>query len=331
METLIMKSAFGSTLYGTNTPESDMDYKGIFIPDARSLILGNAKTHYSSNTSNKNQKNTADDIDLEMYSLKYFIELAIKGETIALDMIHTPSNMIVDYDLFEPWDFIHKNRAKFYTTDMKAYLGYVRKQASKYGIKGTRVAAMRLVWEAIENLPIVKPNPGYRGFLATTVEDIRKELPINEYCKFVICPKTGNEFYEVMGSKHQLTIKLKEFKQKIQIEWEKYGERARLAEKNEGVDWKAMHHAIRGGQQLREIYETGDLLYPLKEKEYLKDIKAGKIDFKEISEYLEELVADVDRLSIQANKNGMPAKVDTSFWENFVFDVYHDHIKKHLK
>ena len=24
METLIMKSAFGSTLYGTNTPESDM-------------------------------------------------------------------------------------------------------------------------------------------------------------------------------------------------------------------------------------------------------------------------------------------------------------------
>lgn len=340
MQRLVMQSLFGSSLYGTATPESDVDYKGIYIPPARNLILGNAKSHYSQNTSGKNQKNTADDIDLEMYSLQYFIQLAVKGETIALDMIHTPSEKIVDYDFIEPWDFIVENRSKFYTTDMKAYLGYVKKQAAKYGIKGTRMAALRQVWDAIKDLETeyyITPGQALResDFSCAKhvncrrfykVADVVSQLPINDYCKISTCPKTGNQFYDVMGVKHQLTIKLSELKQKVSTEWEKYGERARQAERNEGIDWKAMHHAIRGGRQLQEIYSTGDLNYPLVNSEELLAIKQGKFEFKYVSELLEWLIADVDRLAIEAGKNGMPAKVDTDFWESFVHEVYRDHI-----
>lgn len=340
MERLVMQTIFGSKLYGTSTPESDTDIKGIYIPSTKDILMGNGDLHYTRNTSSVHQKNSAEDTDLEMFSLQNFVKLAIKGETIALDMIHT--NCIVDHDFMEPWDFIYQNRAKFYTTDMKAYLGYVKKQAAKYGIKGTRMAALRQVWDAIKDLPTeyyVTPQEALRevDFSAAKhinckryrkVAEYREKLPLNEYCKLSICPKTGNEFYEVMGSKHQLTIKMSELKQKIQTEWDKYGERARLAEKNEGIDWKALHHAVRGGFQLAEIYSTGDLQYPLKDRELLLTIKKGEMPFKEVSQLLEDLISDVDRLSFEAGKNGMANKVDQHFWDNFVHNVYYDHVKE---
>ena len=37
---VIMKTVFGSHLYGLSTPESDMDFKGVFVPTAREIILG---------------------------------------------------------------------------------------------------------------------------------------------------------------------------------------------------------------------------------------------------------------------------------------------------
>lgn len=38
----IVRIKFGSHLYGTDTPASDLDYKSVHIPDARDIILGTA-------------------------------------------------------------------------------------------------------------------------------------------------------------------------------------------------------------------------------------------------------------------------------------------------
>jgi predicted nucleotidyltransferase len=35
----IVRVQHGSHLYGTNTPSSDMDYKGVHIPNGRAIIL----------------------------------------------------------------------------------------------------------------------------------------------------------------------------------------------------------------------------------------------------------------------------------------------------
>ena len=37
---VIMLCRFGSHLYGTDTPESDTDYKGIFMPTKEMVLLG---------------------------------------------------------------------------------------------------------------------------------------------------------------------------------------------------------------------------------------------------------------------------------------------------
>ena len=326
----VMKGYFGSHLYGTSTPESDVDFKEIFVPHPRDILLGTAMNHTNLNTNNTATKNTKDDVDHELYSLKYFFKLAAEGETVALDMIHTPADLVVKSDLPDVWKFIQDNRSRFYTTNMKAYLGYVRKQASKYGVKGSRLAALRGVLAIVNQISeqwVDYQEDGSTKQRRTKVEDIKHRLPENEFCEWVFHnhEKTGPQtFYTVLGRKYQTTLSLIELKQSLNKLDAEYGERARKAEANEGIDWKALSHAYRAGYQLKEIYQTGDLVYPLKNASIIKAIKAGDMPFKVVQGLLENTVDEVEVLAIQAAKNGMPEKVDMKFWDKFVEEVYLD-------
>ncbi|AYR04011.1 nucleotidyltransferase [Escherichia phage OLB35] len=325
----IMKGYFGSHLYGTSTPESDVDFKEIYVPHARDILTGNVKEHMSKNTNNTSSKNTKDDVDHELYSLKYFFKLAADGETVALDMLHTPPSLVVKSDLPDVWKYIQDNRSRFYTTNMKSYLGYVRKQASKYGVKGSRLAVLRQAlkrsneWgQYFDNGAVIR------------LSHMKNVLPIGEFASWVETEneKTGKQtFYNLLDRKFQDTLTNKEFNAILVKLEENYGERARKAEANEGIDWKALSHACRGGLQLLEIYKTGDLVYPLQDAPFILDVKLGKHTFKTVQEFLEDIVDQVEHASEQAAKNGMQQKVDMSFWDDFLEQVYLENHNSYYK
>ncbi len=325
----IMKGYFGSHLYGTSTPESDVDFKEIYVPHARDILTGNVKEHMSKNTNNTSSKNTKDDVDHELYSLKYFFKLAADGETVALDMLHTPPSLVVKSDLPNVWKYIQDNRSRFYTTNMKSYLGYVRKQASKYGVKGSRLAVLRQAlkrsneWgQYFDNGAVIR------------LSHMKNVLPVGEFASWVETEneKTGKQtFYNLLDRKFQDTLTNKEFNAILVKLEENYGERARKAEANEGIDWKALSHACRGGLQLLEIYKTGDLVYPLQDAPFILDVKLGKHTFKTVQEFLEDIVDQVEQASEQAAKNGMQQKVDMSFWDDFLEQVYLENHNSYYK
>ena len=325
----IMKGYFGSHLYGTSTPESDVDFKEIYVPHARDILTGNVKEHMSKNTNNTSSKNTKDDVDHELYSLKYFFKLAADGETVALDMLHTPPSLVVKSDLPDVWKYIQDNRSRFYTTNMKSYLGYVRKQASKYGVKGSRLAILRQAlkrsneWgQYFDNGAVIR------------LSHMKNVLPVGEFASWVETEneKTGKQtFYNLLDRKFQDTLTNKEFNAILVKLEENYGERARKAEANEGIDWKALSHACRGGLQLLEIYKTGDLVYPLQDAPFILDVKLGKHTFKTVQEFLEDIVDQVEQASKKAAKNGMQQKVDMSFWDDFLEQVYLENHNSYYK
>ncbi|QHR76556.1 thioredoxin [Escherichia phage moskry] len=325
----IMKGYFGSHLYGTSTPESDVDFKEIYVPHARDILTGNVKEHMSKNTNNTSSKNTKDDVDHELYSLKYFFKLATDGETVALDMLHTPQSLVVKSDLPDVWKYIQDNRSRFYTTNMKSYLGYVRKQASKYGVKGSRLAVLRQAlkrsneWgQYFDNGAVIR------------LSHMKNVLPVGEFASWVETEneKTGKQtFYNLLDRKFQDTLTNKEFNAILVKLEENYGERARKAEANEGIDWKALSHACRGGLQLLEIYKTGDLVYPLQDAPFILDVKLGKHTFKTVQEFLEDIVDQVEQASERAAKNGMQQKVDMSFWDDFLEQVYLENHNSYYK
>ena len=56
---IIVQMLFGSHLYGTNTPNSDTDMKGIFMPEANQILLGNIPKCMNFNTKkNSSEKNS---------------------------------------------------------------------------------------------------------------------------------------------------------------------------------------------------------------------------------------------------------------------------------
>ena len=330
---IVMETVFGSHLYGLNTPTSDKDYKGIFLPHPRDILLGKAPKTIDTSTGDKSSKNTVDDIDRQLYSLPKFISLACDGDTVALDMLHADDSKLIANS--EIWQYIRANRWRFYTTELTGLFGYVRKQAAKYGVKGSRLAALREVYDVLQDTPnsrIVRM-PSNLGDATHNIKvgEVSHTFPTNEFCRFTRDEtlKSGcQDFYEVLGRKFQSTITVAEMKKSVYKLWDEYGERARQAEANNGIDWKALSHALRGGLQLISIYKHGDIVYPLEESQLLKDVKAGTKPFTFVQEKLEEIMGEVERLAAISD---YPKEVDREFWNDFIERVYRDHVVGYYK
>ena len=310
---MIVKMLFGAHLYGLETPDSDKDYKGIFLPSKEEILLNRVPKTFHESTGKDGSKNTAEDTDFEAFSIYEFVRLALNGETVALDMLHAKDEHVVQseehYEVFED---LRANREKFYCTDMKAYLGYVKRQAAKYGVKGGRLAAAR----EVNNVLLKRPDDTER------VKHLKGVLPTNEYCEWIQEKDRRGEirwFYQVCGRKLQDTLPLREARAVVQKIVDGYGHRAKAAENNDQIDWKAVSHALRAGYQLRDIYRAGDFEYPLDESSFIYDVKTGQLDFKEIVQpELEGLVKEVEMLS---KESGLPEKPDRKFWDQWLIDT----------
>lgn len=75
---ILCKMRHGSHLYGTTTSESDTDYKGIFKPDIKDVILGRMSKSVNLSTNKGSTKNTAEDVDEEYYSIQDFVRMCCK-------------------------------------------------------------------------------------------------------------------------------------------------------------------------------------------------------------------------------------------------------------
>lgn len=306
----LAKFVHGSHLYQLNTPMSDTDFKGVHMPSLGELMLCDATHHFNWGTDKKGAgKNTKDDVDFECYSIHKWVDLLSKGEMVCFDMLFAPEDCVeyyyqgkvtTDPELLKNnpvWAIRHHYRDLFVHSDMKAYLGYCRRQASKYGIKGSRLHSLFEVKEVLDGTTI---NNGDR------LHHYVDKLPTNEYLKL------EEDHYEVLGKKHQLTIHMEDFCDRVLAEIDKYGNRAIQAEKNEGVDWKAVSHAFRAGYQIQSMLFTGEMFVVLPDdiREYILKVKKGELDWAtEVKPELEKLM-DVVELIAKENPLQLQERVD---------------------
>ena len=136
---LIVEMRFGSHLYGTATPLSDLDYKAVYLPDARDILLQRVRGMVSlSREKAAGEKNLPGDVDREILSLQRYLELLAEGQTVALDMLFAPDAVMAR----PPSPLVRQIPANGPRLRRAArrLARYCRQQANKYGIKGSRVA-----------------------------------------------------------------------------------------------------------------------------------------------------------------------------------------------
>ncbi|MDJ0914997.1 MAG: nucleotidyltransferase domain-containing protein [Desulfobacterales bacterium] len=303
---IIVKMKFGAHLYGTATSDSDVDYKGIFMPTKGEVLLGRIPKSHSHSTGKEASRNTKNDIDVEIYSFHYFIKLACDGQTVAMDMLHAPEEMMLQSSNI--WKAIIKNRHKFYTKNLKSFIDYARRQASKYGIKGSRINAALQVLELLK-----KEDPSKK------MREIWDELPRMEHCYDIAPDPNGMRQYQVCGKSFQESATIGYVIPILEKFYNDYGQRARLAAENKNIDWKAVSHALRAAYQTREILTKKNLVFPLETAPFLMEVKQGKLDYlTEVAPVLESLMEEVEELSLNST---LPESVDRKFWDQFICDA----------
>lgn len=305
---VIMLTKFGSHLYGTDTPNSDTDYKGVFMPSKRMMCLGAIPKAINNNRKKKTgEKNTADDTDFELYSLHYFIKLACDGETVALDMLHATDLTIVKRTPL--WDELAANRHKFYTRNLRAFVEYARRQAAKYGVKGSRLHAVKEFMDYLAKTPCITSD---------RMSVVWDNLPNNEHSRFIETNPNGIRQYQICGKIIQESMKVGYAFNIMENFYREYGDRARKAEANEGIDWKAVSHALRAAYQVRDVLTVGTIIFPLAQAGFLRDVKTGSLDYlTQVAPVLEDLMSEVEELSA---KSTLPEKANVKWWEDWIYN-----------
>lgn len=282
---ILMLTEFGSHLYGTNTEKSDRDYKGVYLPTMDMMMLGNIPNSISYNTSGDNTKNTNDDIDFQLFSIQYFIHQVCRGETVAIDMLHSSGKSLVMTSDF--WEMFRQSRSMFYTKKLKAFVGYAKTQSEKYCIKADKY---QIASDFLEFLKQYDDNDRLSYFWS--------KLPETNYTYFL--PSDDNtkvKKYMMCGKILQSTMSVKYAYEIVEVMVAEYGLRVRQTVNNERIDWKAISHALRACYEVRSIYMNGDIEFPLSEADFLLNVKNGEYQAEKIFDLLEELVQDVNRLS----------------------------------
>ena len=111
---LIYLSQYGSHLYGLNTENSDLDFRGVYVPNLDDIILGKAQDEINTEIElwevrDSNKENPIYHIeepttlinswylrkvkvDVKIFSLQKFIQLCSKADTNALDLLFSLNN-----------------------------------------------------------------------------------------------------------------------------------------------------------------------------------------------------------------------------------------------
>lgn len=321
---------FGSHIYGTNLPTSDLDYKGIYVPDAQDILLQKVKGTVVQNTKkDPGAKNGPDDVDTEIFSLQQYLRLLMEGQTVAIDVLFTPRSFYQNYTRWETWELIQENKSRLLHSGCSAFSGYCRQQAAKYGLKGGRVAAIR------QTLDFLLQHPDY-----TRLRDIEEEVTKFVYpgdlyqgdgtdllIKFAYCKSPKGEFekhLEVCNRKIPLHSTVKYAREIYQRVFDQYGQRALAAERNEGVDYKALMHAVRVTEEAKELLMTGFVTFPRPERELLLKIRTGVMPYKEIAEVIERGLEEVEECS---KRSILPHEPDREFADCLVLEAYGQCVK----
>jgi hypothetical protein len=292
MDNIIFKTTFGSHLYGTNTPESDHDYKAVGIPSAEQIILGTSPstTNISSNTT-EFKKNTKDDFDFEIFSLIKYLELGWQGQTIFYDMLFAPKEFWIQSS--PVWEKLIANKHKLLHKKCGAALGYARAQAERYSAKGERLIALE---ETVNYLKTVSigTNPKHTE-LGEALEAVKIDAFLSKdslsYVKYPEeiaphLPEGKIKYLEVCGKKAGFTSSVKFALDVFSNILGQYGDRAKTAS-IDGVDWKAMYHALRISYQTQEMLLTGHMTLPRPEKDLLLKVRKGEFTYEKVSDMID--------------------------------------------
>lgn len=317
MTNTLIEITHGSHLYGTATENSDVDIKGVHYPTQRSVLLGNVKPAIVRHPEKiEGEKNQPDMEDYTSFTVSKFLHMVAEGQTVALELLFAPPQFHTRAANGQ-WQEVKSLAPLFFNKQASAFIGYCRTQANKYGIKGSRVAAAKYAYEV---LCAAEEEYGPH----TKLQEIEADLQPCATIDHITIGETISrgvpvKYFEVCNRKCIFPASIKEARAIVEKIHQEYGKRALQAENNEGVDWKALSHAVRVGRQSVEFFQNHHIEFPLSYASHLLDIKLGKLPYQKVAEEIEQLLIDVED---EAKKSTLPDKPNMELLGDVICDLH---------
>ena len=323
---IIYNTIAGSNLYGTNTPLSDIDIRGVFVP-IKEVILG---------VDNIEQIESADS-DTVYYSISKFFKLALNGNPNIIELLFAPidtpryagTELLVCTDT---WKKIIDNRNMFLSTKVKhTFVGYAFNQIkrirnhrnwllsppkkqperSDFGLptekclmpKDQIYAFDKIIALYLETIcdhhelreQLEKEILDHTDFTAIS-QSLRGKIPTETLTQLTGLPMN---FIEYIAKENSYLKALKEYNSYEKWKIERNKERAVLEAKC-GFDAKHASHVYRLLKEGRELLLTGKITFPRPEAEVLLDIKNGNWKYEQIEELFDGVDSEFTKYEEQS-------------------------------
>jgi hypothetical protein len=323
---LLYLAKSGSQLFGTQTPTSDLDVKGIFLPTQTSLLLQHAPEHFTQNTNHSasGQKNAADDVDVTVWSLQFWAKILRKADMNAISLLFswTHPQAVFAATTVRQQRFAQAlaelEPTRVLSRNLSGMMGYVYSQAMRYSEKGKHYKALAVALAVLQEVPAAKMHDAAPEILARAVATLGDAAK-----KMIYLGQNRN-------NQPQIHILEKVFDLGVDVAWalpplqalyDQYGARARAASLAQGVDFKAFSHSFRVLDEIASLHQTGRIRYPLHNAEFLRDVKLGRFEHGFLIDALDARFAEVQALETQSMLATQP---DPGYLDDFIVACYHD-------
>jgi len=286
----ILEVKTGSHLYGTNTPDSDEDYVGIFLPPKEYIIgLKNVEeVDLSIISVGKDGKNTSDAIDRKMYEFRKFVNLALGNNPNILEILFANEENILHVNHYGErlLDIRHCFPSQLC---VKKFLEYAKSQKHKMIIRSDKHNELNYGYGFLKTLPdkmtmsevILEPQNKMRSVIndvSSSVIPCFMKRQSHIHCGD-ICFEPG--------------VYVKKARKILKERIDKATNRSDLILKH-GYDTKFASHLIRLLFEGLTLVRTGKLEFPLPEVRVLKEIRNGKWETEKVIAFADGLVGTIE-------------------------------------
>jgi predicted nucleotidyltransferase len=300
----ILEYRVGSHLYGTNTPTSDEDFSGMFVAPEEYYLGLNAveEVDLSVVSKGKDGKNNPDAVDRKLYEFRKFVRLSLENNPNVVEQlfVNKPNVMYMNEMGLKLLD----NRHLFLHRGLKhKFLGYGFSQKHKMVIRTDKFYELKnaLDWMVEFNKP------------ETYMVELKdKNLPFMMF---------KQKHVTIGDLDFELTRQLRWVVKKISERLDKVGNRKELY-LSKGYDTKFASHFLRLLIEGMELLETGDLQFPLKDRQLILEVKEGKWKLNEVLKLGEELEKWVEKMS---KKSPLPSQPRYEEVNRLVVEMLKEH------
>lgn len=303
---VLLTTRYGSHLYGTSIPTSDLDEKVVYLPVFSDVLLGKKlrtfKTRVDADGNPVSDTAQMPDggVEVEYVPFQTFCRDFLNGQTYALECA------FAHLGTAEPHEWVKELVERFTTCNVSSMAGFAMKQTFDYVHRGVRLEKARKLLDELKMVRSVREATGLTTRLDTTTSFMRggevvmttvlDELAAECDLELGFTVNNGKTMrtLKLNGRDYLETTTLEHLQTAVQKLVDSYGHRTKAAAEAE-VDRKSLMHAVRVYGQCIELLETGKLTFPNPEAALLLRVKT-ELPLEQVKVMLLNLEAQLEEL-----------------------------------